>query len=189
MDGNPVEKVISELFPYFEALESRSAAILQLLKDKGLTTDEQFASYLEQAGNASNVKWLAAKVRIERLLSSAVKDKDMRKIEGEKAESPAEERAAEISTEQNTAEISTEQNTENSAAKSAESDTGTTSETNAEKTTQKAIDGDTGKADKETVRKVAGDDIKESSDKNSKGASARSGEKSVLGKSAQKKTK
>ena len=77
MDGNPTEQVLIELFPYLEALETRSTAILQLLKDKGVTTDEQFAPYLEQAGNASNVKWLAARVRMKHLLSSS--DKDTRK--------------------------------------------------------------------------------------------------------------
>ena len=74
MDGNPTEQVLIELFPYLEALETRTTAILQLLKDKGFTTDDQFAPYLEQAGNASNVKWLAARVRMKHLMSSSGKD-------------------------------------------------------------------------------------------------------------------
>jgi hypothetical protein len=76
MDGNPAQQAFKELLPYLEALDTQSAAILQLLKDKGLTTDEQFAPYLEQAGNISNVKWLAARLRIEHLLSSIDKDQE-----------------------------------------------------------------------------------------------------------------
>jgi hypothetical protein len=66
--------VLIELFPYLEALETRTTAILQLLKDKGFTTDEQFATYLEQAGNACDVEWLAARVRMKHLMSSSGKD-------------------------------------------------------------------------------------------------------------------
>jgi hypothetical protein len=81
MDGNPAQQAFKELLPYLETLDTQSAAILQLLKDKGLTTDEQFATYLEQAGNISNVKWLAARLRIEHLLSSIDKDNDKDKEE------------------------------------------------------------------------------------------------------------
>jgi hypothetical protein len=76
MDGNTTQQAFKELLPYLEALDTQSAAILHLLKDKGLTTDEQFAPYLEQAGNVSNVKWLATRLRIDHLLSSADKDKE-----------------------------------------------------------------------------------------------------------------
>lgn len=74
MDGNPILQVFEELFPYLESLETRSDAILQLLRDKDRITDEQLAPYLEQAGNASNIKWLGARKRIEYLLSSTGKD-------------------------------------------------------------------------------------------------------------------
>lgn len=74
MDTNPIREAFEELFPYLEALETRTAALLQFVKDKKLMTDEKFAPYLEQAGNASNIKWLAARKRIEYLLSSLEKD-------------------------------------------------------------------------------------------------------------------
>jgi len=74
MDGNTMLQAFEELFPYLESLETRSDAILQLLRDKDQVTDEQLAPYLEQAGNASNIKWLGARKRIEYLLSSTGKD-------------------------------------------------------------------------------------------------------------------
>lgn len=70
MSDNPVEQVISDLFQYLESLETKSASVLQFLKDKGLATDEEFSRYLEQAGEASNVKWRAARVRMEHLFAT-----------------------------------------------------------------------------------------------------------------------
>jgi|ERR1700676_20077 len=90
MDSNPAQQAFKELLPYLETLETQTAAILRLLKDKGLTTDEQFAPYLEQAGNISNVKWLAAGLRIDHLLSSVEKDKEeARKTETSSSEASA----------------------------------------------------------------------------------------------------
>jgi hypothetical protein len=113
MDGKLADQVINELFPYFEALETRSAAILQLLRDKGLTTDEQFAPYLEQAGNGSNVKWLAARVRIGHLLSSIGEDKDAdAKTAGPKAAPEAKPEAQEKDPDEKIAEAGPEQSAE-----------------------------------------------------------------------------
>jgi hypothetical protein len=117
MDGNLADQVINELFPYFEALETRSAAILQLLRDKGLTTDEEFAPYLEQAGNGSNVKWLAARVRIGHLLFSIGKDKD---ADGQTAEAKAEPEAKPDAQEKAPDEKIAEAGPEPSAKKSGE---------------------------------------------------------------------
>jgi hypothetical protein len=69
-DTASIKEVFNELFDHLERLETQSAAILQFLKEKKRVTDKQLAPYLEQAGNASNVKWRAARVRIERLLSA-----------------------------------------------------------------------------------------------------------------------
>jgi len=62
------------LFSAFEDLETQSAGILQFLKGKGLATDEEIAPYLQQAADASNVRWRAARIRMEALLASAIAD-------------------------------------------------------------------------------------------------------------------
>jgi hypothetical protein len=69
MSRNPAEDVLNELLPYFEAIETQNAALVQFLKDKRVVSDEQLAPYLERAAKASNVKWLGARLRMGRLFS------------------------------------------------------------------------------------------------------------------------
>ena len=69
MSENPAQEVLSDLLGYLESMETQSAAVLQLLKDKGIITDEQLAAFLEQAEDASSVKWRAARMRMEHLFA------------------------------------------------------------------------------------------------------------------------
>jgi hypothetical protein len=67
-------ELLNELFSAFEDLETQSAGILQFLKEKGLATDEELAPYLKQAGDASEVRWRAARLRMDALLAAAIRD-------------------------------------------------------------------------------------------------------------------
>ena len=78
MNNEAMKEVLNELFSHLEKLETQNEAILQFLKEKKRVTDKQLAPYLEQAGNASNVRWRAARVRIERLLSSEHPEKEIK---------------------------------------------------------------------------------------------------------------
>lgn len=76
MDNETMKEVLNELFSHLERLETQSEAILQFLKEKKRVTDKQLSPYLEQAANASNVKWRAARVRIDHLLSPEQPEKE-----------------------------------------------------------------------------------------------------------------
>jgi hypothetical protein len=72
MDGNILQEMLHELFASLETLDTQTTALRQFLKDKGIATEQELAPYLEQAGNASGVRWLAMRVRMDHLLSSAM---------------------------------------------------------------------------------------------------------------------
>lgn len=73
MDEEIIKQILDELFTSLEPLETNSSALIQFLKAKGLATDEELAPFLEQAGNASSVRWRAARVRTAALISNALK--------------------------------------------------------------------------------------------------------------------
>ena len=72
-NNNIVQEILHDLFSSLEALETQNTAILQFLKDKGIATNEELASHLEQAGNASSVRWRGVRVRADYLFASAIK--------------------------------------------------------------------------------------------------------------------
>lgn len=83
-DDNVGGEVLDELLSALEDLDTKSAAILEFLKSKELATDEELTASLRQAGDASNVRWRAARLRMKTLLASAIKGAEeqfSRKIE------------------------------------------------------------------------------------------------------------
>ena len=89
MNMGIVDQLMDEMIPSLEALETQNAAILEFLKDKNITTDEKLAPYLERAGNASNVRWRAARLRITSMLSSTMRS-DEQSAKGKKEASDKE---------------------------------------------------------------------------------------------------
>jgi hypothetical protein len=80
---------------------------LQLLKDKGLATEEELAAQFKQAGKASSVRWLAVRVRIDYLLSSAMKkaEQDVQKETPKATENSVAETSREKETHEDTLDI------------------------------------------------------------------------------------
>lgn len=56
MNGNPSEQFFEELLPYLEQLDARIGAVVQLLKEKGMITDEEFAARVKRADMGSEVR-------------------------------------------------------------------------------------------------------------------------------------
>jgi hypothetical protein len=101
MENNPgpIKEILDELFSLLESLETQSLALTQFLKDQGIATDETLAPYLDRTGNASSVKWRAARARMQYLLSptpkqATEKEKDKNKDEHQEPEKPPSEKQA-----------------------------------------------------------------------------------------------
>ena len=83
MDAKQTSEILDELIPTFQALDTQNTAVLQFLKDKGIANDEQLVPYLKAADSGSSVRWLAIRLRLERLLGSPEGDKKTRAPEQE----------------------------------------------------------------------------------------------------------
>jgi hypothetical protein len=109
-NNNIVQEILHDLFSSLEALETQNTAILQFLKDKGIATDEELASHLEQAGNASSVRWRGVRVRADYLFASAIKA----------AEQAAEKESLKPAENRQEAKAATKQSDEKETAKGAQ---------------------------------------------------------------------
>lgn len=86
MNVHLAEELLNVLGSSLESYETQNAALLQFLKDKGIVTDEQLAPYINQAGKASDVRWRAARARLERIFASATKQEEDEKAEAKTSE-------------------------------------------------------------------------------------------------------
>jgi hypothetical protein len=68
-EANPIAEIFDEVFTLMEDLETRSGAILEYMKEQGGVSDEKLAPYLDRAAAASDVRWRAARARMEHLLA------------------------------------------------------------------------------------------------------------------------
>jgi hypothetical protein len=71
MNVDPAEQVFEEILPYLETLDAQIGAVVQLLKDKGMTTNEEFAQCVRRADMASEVRKRGLRVRMEYLFTRA----------------------------------------------------------------------------------------------------------------------
>ena len=79
MDSAITDEILEELSLTLQRVESQSAAILELVKDKGIVKEEELTPYMERASAASSVRWRATRVRLERLLAGLEKSEQQSK--------------------------------------------------------------------------------------------------------------
>jgi len=130
-NNNFVQEILHDVFSSLEALESQNTAILQFLKDKGIATDEELASHLEQAGKASSVRWRGVRVRADYLFASAIKaaeqaaEKESPKpAETEQESKPATKQSDKKETAKSAQQVATNDNPETDKAENAEPENG-----------------------------------------------------------------
>ena len=92
MNADLAQELLNELGSSLEEIEKQQAALLQLLKDREVVTDDQLAPYLTTAGHASSVRWRAARVRLEYLFS-AERSKEEKREEKERRNEGAQAQA------------------------------------------------------------------------------------------------
>ncbi len=89
MDEKVLDELLDAFLPLVIAAETRSAAVLEALKSSGVLTDEQLAPFLEQASNAADVKTTGMRLRVKRLIQSALKDNAAEKKPAPQPEQPS----------------------------------------------------------------------------------------------------
>jgi outer membrane biosynthesis protein TonB len=102
MDEQILQDIFSELFSALEPLEAQSAALLQFINAKGIASEEELKPFLEQAANASNVRWRGVRVRTAALISAALRpaEQEEKKSDTENKEAKPES-ATQAKTEKN----------------------------------------------------------------------------------------
>jgi hypothetical protein len=166
MDEKIVQEILHELFSSLESLDTQSSAILQFLSDKGIAKDEELASHLEQAGNASNVRWRAVRVRIDYLISGAIKAAEQEAKRPDKQESP---KTTEKETRQE-AKADTKQSNEKEIAKDAQQVAGN-DKSEADETSAR-VEKDRNQADEANKNKKQTNDSDTNDNNNEPGKSA-----------------
>src|ERR1700733_2988055 len=68
-EANPIAEIFDEMFTLLEDIDTRNAALFEYMKEQGGVTDEKLAPYLDRAAAASDVRWRAARARMEHLLA------------------------------------------------------------------------------------------------------------------------
>jgi len=67
-----LDEILDAIIPALESSEAQTAALFQVLRQKNVITAEEHARILEQAANAADIKSRAARLRLKRVLSSAL---------------------------------------------------------------------------------------------------------------------
>ena len=88
-----LQEVLEEMGSSLAEMEARNGALLQLLKNKGMVTDEELEPLVAEAGKAANVRWRAARIRLESQIA-AEKDKEEREREKAREEKEAADKNA-----------------------------------------------------------------------------------------------
>src|SRR5262244_2321436 len=68
-----LKEVLEDLYTLLEGIETQNIALMQFLTDQKIAPEEKLRPYLERAGNASSVKWRAARARMNHLFAPAPK--------------------------------------------------------------------------------------------------------------------
>jgi hypothetical protein len=68
-ETNPIAEIFDEVFTLMADVETRSIALFEYMQEQGGVTDEKLAPYLDRAAAASDVRWRAARARMEHLLA------------------------------------------------------------------------------------------------------------------------